>query len=188
MSRCFSSVVLPAVCSKDDQETSMKQKLSVAFLFTLTLFVAPFARPFSSGLEKMTAEELIAKHLESIGTAKTCASINTRIISGISFVIFRTPPPGQASGKAVLASQGVKSLIGMSFPSPVYPREQLGFNGSSFIAAFVTPGIRSVLGNFFMTHDFLFKEGLIGGTLSSAPRFRRDSWQTSARCVLLSAK
>ena len=168
MSRCFSFLVLPAICSKDDQETSMKQKLSVTFLFTLALFVATFARPLSSGVEKMTAEELIAKHLESIGTAKARASIKTRIISGISFVIFRTPPPGQASGRAVLASQDVKSLIGMSFPSPVYPREQLGFNGSSFIAAFVTPGIRSVLGNFLMTHDFLFKEGLIGGTLSSA--------------------
>lgn len=56
----------------------------------------------------------------------------------------------------------------MSFPSPVYPREQLGFNGNSFMAAFVTPGVRSALGNFLMTHSLVFKQGLMGGTLSTA--------------------
>jgi hypothetical protein len=116
----------------------------------------------------MKAEEVVAKHLESIGSAKARDAVKTRIISGTSQVIFRTPPPGQAIGKAVLASEGVKCLFGMSFPSPVYPREQLGFNGSSFMAAFVTPGVRSVLGSFLMTHDLIFKQGLMGGTLSSA--------------------
>jgi len=116
----------------------------------------------------MKTEEVLTKHLESIGSAKARASVTTRIISGTSQVIFRTPPPGQAIGKAVLASEGIKSLVGMSFPSPVYPREQLGFNGTSFMAAFVTPGVRSVLGNFLMTNDLVFKQGLIGGTLSSA--------------------
>ena len=56
----------------------------------------------------------------------------------------------------------------MSFPSPIYPREELGFNGNSFVAAFVTPGVRSVLGNFLMTHDLVFKQGLMGGALSTA--------------------
>lgn len=116
----------------------------------------------------MKAEEVVAKHLESIGSAKARATITTRIISGTAQVIFRTPPPGQAIGKAVLASEGLKSLVGMSFPSPVYPREQLGFNGNNFMAAFATPGVRSVLGNFLMTHDLIFKQGLMGGTLSSA--------------------
>ncbi len=122
----------------------------------------------SSARVKITPEELVAKHLESIGPAKARASVNSRIIAGKSLVIFRTPPPGQATGRAVLASEGPKSLIGMSFPSPVYPREQLGFNGNSFIAAFVTPGVRSVLGNFLMTHAQIFKQGLMGGTLSTA--------------------
>jgi hypothetical protein len=68
----------------------------------------------------------------------------------------------------VLASDGLKSLMGMSFPSPVYPREELGFNGNSFVAGFVTPGVRSVLGNFLMTHDLIFKQGLMGGALSTS--------------------
>src|SRR5260370_7304766 len=56
----------------------------------------------------------------------------------------------------------------MSFPSPVYPREELGFNGNSFIAAYATPGARSSLGSFLMTHDLIFKQGLMGGARSSA--------------------
>lgn len=118
--------------------------------------------------QKLKAEDIVAQHLESIGPAKARAEIRTRIISGTSQVIFRTTPAGQAVGKAVLASDGNKSLFGMSFPSPVYPREQLGFNGSSFMAAFATPGTRSALGSFLMTNDAIFKQGLMGGTLTSA--------------------
>ncbi len=83
-------------------------------------------------------------------------------------MVFRTVPKGQAQGKAVLASEGDKVLVGMSFPSPVYPREQLGYNGSSFMASFVTAGVRSFLGSFLMTHSLIFKQGLMGGALSSA--------------------
>ncbi len=138
--------------------TCLAVVLSLVSLFPLSL----------SATEKMKPEELVARHLESIGSAKARAAIRTRIIAGTSQVIFRTPPPGQAVGRAVLASEGTKSLMGMSFPSPVYPREQLGFNGNNFMAAFVTPGVRSVLGNFLMTNNLVFKQGLMGGTLSAA--------------------
>ncbi len=124
--------------------------------------------PFNPTTDAMKAEEVVAKHLESIGSAENRAAVTTRIIAGTSQVVFRTVPTGQAAGRAVLASEGIKTLLGMSFASPVYPREQLGFNGSSFGAAYVTPGVRSALGNFLFTHDLVFKQGLIGGTLSSA--------------------
>lgn len=116
----------------------------------------------------MTAEELIERHLRSIGTAEVRKSVTTRIITGTSLVVFRTTPTGQAAGLSVLASDGDKNLIGMSFNSPVYPREQFGFNGNAFIAAYVTPGVRSSLGSFLMIQDVIFKQGLMGGTLSTA--------------------
>ena len=122
--------------------------------------------PTSSAIDKITVEDLLARHLRSIGPEESRAS--NRIIAGTAQVVFRTTPSGQAIGKAVLASDGLKTLIGMSFPSPIYPREQLGFDGSTFTAAFATPGNRSVLGNFLMTNEIIFKQGLMGGTLSSA--------------------
>ena len=137
--------------------------LTAGTLLTILSVASPVSHP-----EKIKAEEVVAKHLESIGPAKARSAVTTRIISGTSQVIIRTTPPGQAVGKAVLASEGVKTLFGMSFPSPVYPREQLGFNGTSFMAAFSTPGVRSGLGNFLMLHDIIFKQGLMCGALSSA--------------------
>ncbi|HEY2971585.1 MAG TPA: hypothetical protein VGJ48_03660 [Pyrinomonadaceae bacterium] len=145
-----------------------RRKCAGIWFLAVVLAVLSIVNPSLSASDKMTPEELVARHLESIGTAKARASVTSRIIAGNSLVIFRTPPPGQATGRAVLASEGPKSLIGMSFPSPVYPREQLGFNGNSFMAAFVTPGVRSSLGSFLMTHSLVFKQGLMGGTLSSA--------------------
>src|ERR1043166_9257039 len=124
-----------------------------------------FARPAVA--QKITSEQLILRHLESIGNAKARAAITTRIISGTAQVIIRTTPAGQAIGRAVLASEGNKQLFGMSFPSPVYPREQLAFNGVNFMAAFATPGARSVLGNFLVTNDTIFKQGLMCGVLSA---------------------
>jgi hypothetical protein len=122
----------------------------------------------SASSDKIKPEELVAKHLESIGPADKRQAITTRIIAGTSLVMLRTPPPQQAAGRAVLASEGVKNLIGMSFQSPAYPREEMGFNGTSFASAYVTPGVRSALGNFLMTHELIFKQGLMGGTLSSS--------------------
>ena len=145
-----------------------RKRIYLTSVFVIALIGIPLSHASAPAADKITPEELVARHLESIGTEKVRAAVKTRIISGNSLVIFRTPPPGQAGGRAVLASEGVKSLIGMSFPSPVYPREQLGYNGNNFMAAFVTPGVRSVLGNFLMTHSLVFKQGLMGGTLSSA--------------------
>jgi hypothetical protein len=145
---------------------SALRKSAISLIVCLVLVAASVA--VDSSAEKIKAEEVVAKHLESIGTAKARATVSTHIISGTAQVIIRTTPPGQAVGKAVLASEGVKQLFGMSFPSPVYPREQLGFNGSSFMAAFATPGARSGLGNFLMLHDAIFKQGLMCGALSTA--------------------
>jgi hypothetical protein len=139
---------------------------AIAFNLCLALVLGVSAQ--SPKADKLKPEEVVARHLESIGTAKSRAAVTTRIIAGTSQVIIRTPPPGQAVGKAVLASEGVKSLFGMSFPSPVYPREQLGYNGNTFMAAFSTPGARSGLGSFLMLHDIIFKQGLMCGTLTTA--------------------
>lgn len=140
----------------------MKPALAIAALFVLVI-----STPQKVATQKLTAEEVIARHRDAIGTTKARAAIRTRIISGTAQVIFRTTPSGQAIGKAVLASEGIKQLFGMSFPSPVYPREQLTFNGVSFMAAFATPGARSVLGNFLMTNDAIFKQSLMCGVLSA---------------------
>jgi hypothetical protein len=137
----------------------------ISFLLALSTLCLSYK---SQETDKPTLEEVITKHLESIGSAQNRKAATTRIISGTSLVVFRTEPSGQASGKVVFASDGTKNLLGMSFYSPVYPREQFSYNGTNSNAAFVTPGVRSSLGSFLTMHDFILKHGLMGGTLSSA--------------------
>jgi len=135
--------------------------------FAIVLLVIP-SPAFPNRVEKLTATEVIQRHLESVGASSVRDAVKTRIISGNSLVVFRTVPTGQASGLGVLASEGNKNLIGMSFRGPVYPREEFAFDGSSFLAAFVTPGVRSSLGSFLMQQNGIFKNGLMGGILSSS--------------------
>src|SRR5262245_19421865 len=80
--------------------------------------VANLTPGHSASTEKLKPEEIVTKHLASIGEEKNRAAITTRIISGSSLVVFRTAPVGQAGGRAVLASEGIKTLLGMSFQSP----------------------------------------------------------------------
>jgi hypothetical protein len=118
--------------------------------------------------QKLTPEEIVAKHLEAIGSAEARKAIKSHVIVGTSTVAFHNPGKGQMSGQAVLASEGSKVLLGMQFDNANYPYEKLGYDGKNFTASFLRPGLRSTLGDFLNTNNFIFKQGLIGGVLSSA--------------------
>ena len=122
----------------------------------------------ASSVEKLKAEDVVRKHLESIGTPEQRAAAAHRVILGTVLFSFRARGTGQTQGNAVLASDGIMSLIGMQFPNLEYPHERLGYDGHAFTTGFIRPGVRSVLGDFMKNRDSVFKEGLIGGTLSTA--------------------
>lgn len=60
------------------------------------------------------------------------------------------------------------SMVTMKFDSSQYPYEKIGFDGSKVTAYQLHPGDYSSLGSFVRTTPEMFKEGLLGGTLSSA--------------------
>jgi len=130
------------------------------------LLSAPFARAVAD--EKMKPEEVVAKHLESIGSAGDRASVKTRVIVGVARYIRRGPGGGMTEGRAVLASENEKNMIGMKFAVPGYDVESMGFDGKDLTVGFASPGVRSVLEDFLRNHEQTFKQGLLGGTLSSA--------------------
>lgn len=118
--------------------------------------------------DKITVEHLILMHLEAIGPEDARRSNRSRIVSGDSVMNLRTGGRGSASGVALVASQDSKVLLKAEFANPTYPFEKLGFDGRKFYAMQYAPGARSPLAQFLMSHDTIFSEGLIGGTLSSA--------------------
>ncbi len=139
---------------------SITRLLSLSLIWScLTLTV--------SAMQKMTAEEVVRKHLESIAATETRESIKSRIAIGTTKFSYRvTKGVGKSEGTAVMASEGDRSLIGMNFPEADYPHERLGYDGKSFTTGFIRTGIRTVLGDFLYSHNDVFKEGLVGGSLS----------------------
>ena len=118
--------------------------------------------------DKLTPDEILAKHLDSIGPASTRAAVRSRVLGGTSQVTFRSRGVAQGEGVAVLASDGAKSMVTMKFGSPQYPYEKIGFDGDKVTSYQVRPGEYSSLGSFARAAPEMFKEGLLGGTLSSA--------------------
>jgi hypothetical protein len=117
----------------------------------------------------MTAQEVIAKHLQSVGTDAARSGVGNRVVVGSSRAVFKARNnAGAIEGRVVLASEHNKVLLGMAFPSPDYTGEKFGFDGKKFTVGYLKPGIRSTLGSFILIHDNVFREGLMGGTLSSA--------------------
>lgn len=152
----------------------MKVSRSRSLILTLTVCAAalglltPLAASVASADEKMRPEEVVAKHLDSIGTAEARRAVKNRVVVGTSKFSYRAKGVGQTTGTVVLASEGGKSLIGMEFPEQDYPHERMGFDGRKFYAAYIRPGVRTILGEFLYTRNDMFREGLVGGTLNQA--------------------
>lgn len=144
---------------------SHKRLLMVIALTLLTCVAVDSAEPLS---DDITAEALIARHLDSIGPADARAAVKSRVATGSVVSTIRLGGAGQLTGRAVMASTGNKSLIGMTFNDIKYSNENMAFDGKTVTVGQPTPGVRTRLGQFLLSFDMIFKQGLIGGTLSSA--------------------
>lgn len=147
--------------------TQINRLVTVATL----LFVFPgltIAGPDIPG-DKLTVEEIIARHLSSIGKAEDIAAAKTRVINGQHRSLLKASNSMvEVVGVVQFASDGEKVLLVMLFNANNYPYEKFAYDGSKFTVATLPTGGRSPLTNFLVTQDVVFKHGLIGGALSSA--------------------
>lgn len=137
----------------------------IRLAFALLLIVVAAGDSLS---QKLTAEDVVHRHLESLGSAEARASVKSRVLQGAVVARTRVGGAGQSKGGAVMASQGRMSLVGLIFGVQDYSNEKIAFDGEQLTVGEWQPGKRTRLGGFLMTHDILIKEGLMGGTLSSA--------------------
>lgn len=120
----------------------------------------------STAAPKLKPEELIAKHLESLG-GSSLAAVGRLVASGSAAAVPRVGGSGRIEGKATIDSGGDKWLLEMIFDNPQYPHEKIGFDGERADVAQLRPGARSPLGNLLYTQDRPITEGLFGGVLST---------------------
>jgi hypothetical protein len=118
--------------------------------------------------QKMKTEDVLAKHLESIGTADARAAVKTLIAVGDATAKFTSTKDQTVQGRIVLASDGGKNFFGLNMNSTAYPGERFSFDGKNTHVAFLQSGQRSVLGNFVQTNNRILDEGVFGGVLSSS--------------------
>lgn len=115
--------------------------------------------------QKLKAEEIVAKHLESIGSAEKRAATTSMIAVGDATVVFVTQKNQTALGRIVVASSGPKMFLGMNLNAVDYPQEKFSFDGKDVHVAYVRTTERSTLGNFLLSNKSLLEDSLMGGTL-----------------------
>jgi len=143
------------------------QKIVFVFLAVLMLFaaIAPVSRAKD---EKLKPEELVAKHLESIGPADKLKAVKSRTTQGVVQISFRVGGSGTLMGKANILSQGNMIRSGFLYPANDYPGDQLAFDGNKVTAGQMSPGNYPPMVSFVYENDILMKEGLLYGSLTTA--------------------
>jgi len=137
---------------------------AACFAFGVVGFAMVFA---ATPGDTLSTEEIIAKHLESIGTKEARNELKTMMVVGKSHAVSKGRNAGETTGIVVIASDGEMSMIGMKFNNNDYPGEVIGFDGKDFTVGWQSPGQRSILGNFMLSNEKTFKSGILGGVIST---------------------
>lgn len=119
-------------------------------------------------------EEIIAKHLDSIGTKEKREAVRNRIAAGVSRFASKLPDR-KTVGKAVIVSDANNLFFVSSFSSQEYPFEKIGYFDGKVSLPFVTAGAKSPLGAFIADHNKILSSGLFAGTISSMWSFSSPS-------------
>lgn len=132
------------------------------------LFVLLLAAIPAAFAQKLTADEVVTKHLDSIGTAETRSGIQTIVMTGEATAKFLSQKDLLLKGRIVFASAGAKNFLGIGLNSNNYPGEQFVYDGKKSKVAFTQNGKRSSLGDFVQSNDLLLEDSLLSGVLSSS--------------------
>jgi hypothetical protein len=146
------------------QKLVLAAALSVVVL-TLAFGTTPVLRAKD---EKLKPEQVIARHLESIGSPEKLKEIKTRSILGSGSADFRVGGYGRLNGDATLVSDGPSIRLALKLPALDYPGEQFVFDGKDVVIGQTSPGMRSPLGTFLFHNEGLIKEGLLFGSLTTS--------------------
>jgi len=118
--------------------------------------------------KKLKLEEVIAHHLDSIGSAQARAAAKNRVVTGSVKLISRVGTASNIDGQAAIASSGPKIRYSIRFASPQYTGEQLGYDGTKVLTGHLPSGGRSPLSLYLEQQNLPLRDGLLGGTLSTA--------------------
>jgi len=120
--------------------------------------------------ENMKPEEIVTRHLNSIGTPEVRSTIKSRAVQGTLKMHILVGGGGEVTGTWGRVSEQRQSNFVMRFATGGDWRgEQFIFDGEhTGFATATSSHTRSVFAQFVSSQDFIVKEGLLGGELSTA--------------------
>lgn len=118
--------------------------------------------------QKVRVEDILAKHVESIGGTDTRGRVRNRMIVGSVAVTYVSQKNQSTEGRVVFASEKEKNYFGMKLNANDYTGESFKFDGKNSAVGYANVGTRSVLGNFVESNAWLLSDSLFGGTLVSS--------------------
>jgi hypothetical protein len=144
----------------------MVRIMRLTFAFFLTAIIISIA----AFPENMKPEEIAAHHLNSIGTQEARAAIKSRLVQGTLKMHVLVGGGGEVTGTWGRVSEQRQSNFVMRFAAGGDWRgEQFIFDGErTGFATATSSNTRSVFAQFVSSHDYIVKEGLLGGELSTA--------------------
>jgi hypothetical protein len=114
-------------------------------------------------------EDIVAQHLDSIGTAEARAAVKSLAVQGTLRFKVMIGGAGETPGNWQRLSEQGKSKFVMKFGDAKWWGEQFVFDGDKASIAMATVSHQwSALGAFVAGHDSIIKEGLLGGELGTA--------------------
>jgi len=120
---------------------------------------------------KLKAEEILAKHIESIGSPDAIAAGRNRKFEGTAQVRNVRRSTSTVLGGAFLASTADKHVALMAFETtnPAdYKGERIPFDGKNLTIPYVTAAERSPVGSFVFEYPEIARGYIFGGTLFSS--------------------
>lgn len=142
------------------------RRLSV---FLLALCSISTILAITSPGQKLKPEEVVAKHLDSIGTAEARAAVKSRMAVGEATVTFVSQKNQQTAGRVVMASTGPKNFFGLSLNASDYTGEKFSYDGNKAKVALPLNNYpRSYLNIFVDGTGVVLRDSLLTGALSSS--------------------
>jgi len=123
----------------------------------------------SYAASEVKVEDVINGNLDSIAKPDVRSKGQSRVVEGSAQFKILTGGAGTQDGKAVIVSEGRKVQLNLKFPNSNYRGEKFITDGNKvMIGTSTDTQSRSSFGQLVYLEDAMMREGLLGGTLSTA--------------------
>ncbi len=117
---------------------------------------------------ELTLQDVVARHLESLGTPEALKAAAGRVLKG-SADYTSSRRVGKVTAPFNLASAGPRYLVQLVYGHKDYPYDRIVYDGEKVqVGQVISPGRYSALCALLTSRQFLLKQGLFGGALTTA--------------------